>query len=129
MDPQAVELLEAPNFAHVSTIRKDGSPHAALTWVDVEGDEVHLNSAEGRVWPANLRRDGRITLLVADKENPYRYAMIRGRLAGEDHETADDHINHLAKKYLGQDEYPFRQPGEQRVRFRITPEHVSVHGG
>jgi PPOX class probable F420-dependent enzyme len=129
MDPKAVELLQAPNFAHVSTIREDGSAHATLTWVDVEGDEIHLNSAEGRAWPANLRRDGRITLLVPDNDNPYRYAMIRGRLAGEDHETADEHIDQLAKKYLGQDEYPFRQPGEQRVRFRIAPEHVSVHGG
>ena len=129
MDTQAAELLQAPNFAHISTLRKDGSPHAALVWVDVEGDNVVLNSAEGRAWPANLRRDGRITILVADKENPYRYAMIRGRLAGEDHETADAHINAMAKKYLGQDEYPFRQPGEQRVRFTIEPEHVSVHGG
>ena len=129
MDPAVAELLQAPNFAHLSTLRKDGSPHAALTWIDVEGDEIHLNSAEGRAWPANLRRDGRITILVPDKDNPYRYAYIRGRLAGEDHETADAHINQLAKKYLGEDEYPFRQPGEQRVRFRIPPEHVAVHGG
>jgi len=118
------ELLEQPNFCFVATVRRDGTPHVTPVWVDVEGDEVVLNSAKGRAWPRNLERDPRVTLTVADRDNPYEYVSIRGRLASETTDGADDHINAMAKKYLGQDEYPFRQPGEERIIIRITPEKV-----
>ncbi len=118
------ELLEAPNFCFVATVRADGTPHVAPVRVDVEGDQVVLNSAKGRAWPTNLERDPRVTLTVADRDNPYEYVSIRGRLAEETTEGADEHIDAMAKKYLGQDTYPFRQPGEERIILRITPEKV-----
>ena len=118
------ELIEAPNFGYVATLRKDGTPHVHPTWVDVEDGMVLLNSAEGRAWPANLRREGRLTVVIPDKDNPYEYAEIRGRLAEDTHEGADQHADALARKYLGLDEYPYRQPGEERVIFKIEPEHV-----
>ena len=123
------ELLEAPNFCFVATLRRDGTPHVTPVWVDVDGDEVVLNSARGRIWPANLERDPRVTLAVASNENPYEYVSIRGRLAAITEVGADEHIDAMAKKYLGQDRYPFRQPGEQRIIVRITPEHVHHNGG
>jgi PPOX class probable F420-dependent enzyme len=129
MQPEARALLEEPNFAHVTTLRSDGTPHAVLVWVDVDGDEIVFNSAEGRVWPGNLRNDPRANILVADRENPYKYVTIRGRLTATEQEGADEHIDALAKKYLGQDTYPFRQPGEQRIKLRIAPEDVKIHGG
>ena len=49
-------------------------------------------------------------------------------MAERTHDGADEHIDALAKKYLGADEYPYRQPGEQRVIVRVEPEHVRVHG-
>jgi PPOX class probable F420-dependent enzyme len=122
------ELLEQPNFCFVATVRADGTPHVAPVWVDVDGDEVVLNTAKGRLWPRNLERDPRVTLTIADRDNPYEYVSIRGRLASETTEGADDHINAMAKKYLGQDEYPFRQPGEERIIIRITPEKVHHNG-
>lgn len=79
------ELLEGPNFAAVATLQEDGSPAVNVTWVDVADDHVVLNSAEGRRWPANLRRDPRVTVTVINHESPYEYAQIRGRLAGETH--------------------------------------------
>ena len=124
------ELLEGPNFAAVATVRPDGAPAVNVIWVDVDEDgRVVLNSAEGRRWPQNLRRDPRATVTVVNRENPYEYAQIRGRLADENHEDADENINRLAKKYLGEDTYPFRRPGEQRVMLRIEPEQVLLHGG
>lgn len=117
-------LLAAPNFAHISTLRPDGTILSGPVWCDLDGDEILLNSSEGRAWPANLRRTGTISLSVANAENPYEYASITGRLVGEDHDHADADIDALAKKYLGVDEYPFRRPGEQRVSFRIAPERV-----
>jgi PPOX class probable F420-dependent enzyme len=129
LEGRVQELLEAPNFVAVATLDEDGTPDVKVVWGDVEDGKVVINSAEGRKWPANLRRDPRVTVTVVNHENPYEYATIRGRLAEDTHEGADANIDKLAKKYLGKDEYPFRQPGEQRVMFRIEPERVKLHGG
>jgi PPOX class probable F420-dependent enzyme len=129
IEGRAEELLNAKNFVVVSTIRPDGTIHAAPAWVDVQDGRPVLNSAEGRAWPTNLKRDPRVTLTVQNLENPYEYVAIRGRVAEQTTEGADEHIDALAKKYLGQDTYPYRQPGEQRVILRIEPEHVHVYGG
>jgi len=122
-------LLEGPNFGSVATLQADGAPIVVLSWVDIDGDHVVLNSAEGRAWPRNLRRDPRVTIAVPNAQNPYEYAQIRGHVVAETHEGADEQINKLAKRYLGQDEYPFRQPGEQRVMFRIAPDKIVYSGG
>ena len=126
---RARELLSAPNFAHVATLREDGHIHGVLVWVDVEDDRVVLNSAEGRAWPNNVQRDPRISLTVPNGENPYETVNIRGRVVEVTNEDADDHIDAMAMKYLGQDSYPFRQEGEVRVKIVVEPESVSVQGG
>ena len=124
IDGRVKELLEQPNFTHLSTLREDGTVHAVVVWQHVEDGKVALNSSEGRAWPANVRRDPRVTITVHDNENPYEYVEIRGRVVDDTHDGADEHIDAMAKKYLGQDEYPFRQPGEERVIFRVEPERV-----
>jgi PPOX class probable F420-dependent enzyme len=128
LDDRDRELLEATNFCHVATLKEDGTIHDVPVWVDVEGDEIVLNSAEGRLWPENLRRTGAGTFTVQNLENPYEYVTITGRLEEATHDGADEHIDKLAKKYLGKDSYPFRQPGEQRVMLRIRPETVARAG-
>ena len=130
LEGRARELLEQPNFVAIALNRDDGPPDVKVVWADVDDhDHIVLNSAEGRRWPERLRRDGRVTVTVVNHENPYEYAQIRGRVVEDTHDGADDNIDRLAKKYLGKDEYPFRQEGEQRVMFRIAPEHVKLHGG
>jgi PPOX class probable F420-dependent enzyme len=129
IEGHAEELLKGKNFAHVGTLRADGSVQIAPVWVDVEDGRPVLNTAEGRAWPRNLERDPRITLEVQNMENPYEYVEIRGRVAERTNEGADEHIDSMAKKYLGQDEYPYRQPGEQRLIIRVEPEYVKVMGG
>ncbi len=128
IEGRAEELLRAKNFCVVSTLRSDGSVHSAPVWVDVQDGRPVLNTAEGRAWPTNLERDPRITLTVQNMENPYEYLAVRGRVAERTHDGADAHIDALAKKYMGVDEYPLRQPGEQRVIIRVEPEHVHVWG-
>jgi PPOX class probable F420-dependent enzyme len=123
------ELLKAKNFCHVATLRPDGSVHGVPVWVDVQDGRPVLNTAEGRAWPRNLERDPRVTLTVQNMENPYEYLEVRGRVAERTHEGADAHIDSLAKKYLGEDTYPYRQPGEQRLIIRVEPEHARVRGG
>jgi len=127
LDDRSRALLEAPNFCHVASHREDGTIHTVVVWVHPHGDEVWLNSAEGRVWPANLRRDPQVTLTVTNKDNPYEYVTIEGRVVGDTHDGADEDIDALAKKYMDADTYPFRKEGEQRVIFRLEPEHVRLY--
>jgi PPOX class probable F420-dependent enzyme len=122
-DQPVKELLEQPNYAVVSTVNEDGTIHSTIVWVSAEDDKVAVNSAKGRKWPTNLERDPRINVLVYEAGNPYNFVEIRGRAEGST-EGADEHINALAKKYINQDEYPYRQPGEQRIKFVVTPERV-----
>lgn len=119
------KLLQGKNFANVATLRKDGSIHGVVVWVDVEGDSVVLNTGQGRFWERNVARDPRVTMTVPDQENPYEFAEIRGRVTEVTTDGADDHINAMAKKYIGQDEYPFRQPGEVRVKVVVEPEKIT----
>ncbi|MCS7261705.1 MAG: PPOX class F420-dependent oxidoreductase [Anaerolineae bacterium] len=118
---------EKKAFGYVATVMPDGTPQVTPVWVDYDGTHVIFNTAKGRVKERNLRRDGRVALVVSDPGNPYRYIQVRGR-AELSEEGADAHIDKLAKKYLGMDRYPYRQPGEVRVMVRITPEAVQTWG-
>jgi PPOX class probable F420-dependent enzyme len=122
-DSEVQKLLSEPNHAVVSTLNSDGTVLNTVAWINVENGSPAVNSARGRRWPANLERDPRVTVLVYEQGNPYNYVEIRGR-ASATTEGADEHINALSKKFIGQDEYPFRQPGEERIKFVIEPEHI-----
>ncbi len=128
IEGRAEELLNAKNFCHVATLRADGSVHGVPVWVDVQDGRPVLNSAEGRAWVRNVERDPRVTLTIVNGENPYEYVEVRGRVAERTHDGADAHIDAMARKYMGVDEYPLRQPGEQRVIIRVEPEHVHAFG-
>jgi PPOX class probable F420-dependent enzyme len=129
MDPQVRSFFEGRNFCHVSTLRADGSVHAVLVWTHTEGDLVTLNSAEGRDWPANLRRDPRVTLLVADANDQRNFARVEGRLVGVDHADAEAHVDLLGHKYEGTPGYPYRVAGEVRIKLLIEPEKSWVFIG
>jgi PPOX class probable F420-dependent enzyme len=122
-DAEVRRLLEDPNYAVISTLNPDGSIHDTIVWINAENGTVAVNSAVGRKWPRNLERDPRVTVLVYEAGNPYNFVEIRGT-ATATRDGADEQINILAKKYIGQDEYPYRVPGEQRVKFVIQPEHI-----
>ena len=118
------KLFREPNYGHMATLMPDGSPQVSPVWVDMDGDRILVNTAEGRVKPRNVRRDARVAISIYNQENPYSSAFIRGRVVEITHEGAEEHIDKLAKKYLGQDTYPYRQPGDKRVILVIEPEHV-----
>jgi PPOX class probable F420-dependent enzyme len=121
---KAKEILSKKTFAHLATLMSDGSPQVTPVWVDYEGDRIVINTAEGRVKPRNMRHDPRVALSATDPDNPYEAVVVRGRVDEMTHEGADEHIDAMAKKYLGKDRYPFRQTGEQRVKVYIEPEVV-----
>ncbi|MEV7228904.1 MULTISPECIES: PPOX class F420-dependent oxidoreductase [Polymorphospora] len=115
-----VALLNEPHLAHVATIEADGSPHVTPVWVDTDGERIIFNTAKGRVKYDNILRDPRVAVSVVDKNNDYRTLWVKGTAEFVD-EGADEHIDKMAQKYLGQPTYPMRKPGEQRVIVRITP--------
>jgi len=119
------DLIRKKSFAHLATLMPDGSPQVTPVWWDWDGRHVLVNTARGRQKDRNLRRSPRVALSIQDPENPYRYLEVRGRVVGVTEDGADAHIDGLAKRYLGVDRYPYRQPGEVRVLFRIEPEKTS----
>jgi len=122
------DLFDKKAFASLGTLMPDGRPQVTPVWVDYDGSHVIVNTAKGRAKDRNMRRDPRVSLAIVDPDNPYRYLEVRGRVAEITEDGADQHIDKMAKKYLGQDKYPFRQSGEVRVLYKIAPEKFSSMG-
>ncbi len=123
--PLTLELCtKGKNLASIATTMKDGSPQVSNTWIDSDGTHIIFNTVEGRLKTNNLRRDGRVAVAIVDSENPYRQVMIRGKVVENTREGASENVDKLAQKYLGVDKYPYAEPGEVRVIFKILPEHI-----
>ena len=120
-----LDLFKKKAFAHLATLMPDGKPQSTPVWVDYDGKYVVINTAQGRQKDKNLQRDGRVALSIVDPDNPYRYLEVRGRVAERTQNGADQHIDAMAKKYLGKDKYPHRQPGEVRVIYKVAPERTT----
>ncbi len=119
--------VEAPNLAFLADVMKDGSPHVSPVWIALENGYITFNTAAGRVKERNMRRDPRVAISIADKDNFYDKVDIRGRVVEMiEGEEADRQIDELAKKYLGKDEYPWRNPEETRIKVLVEP--VAVAG-
>src|SRR3954471_17905088 len=129
LDDKARKFLADNAFAAtVTTLRQDGSPHSTIVWVDVLDDGTpSFNTARGRAKARHLENDPRVSLMMVDPENQYRWVSVSGR-AELTEEGADAQIDKLAKKYIGKDEYPWRSAEETRVKVLIDPEKVDASG-
>jgi PPOX class probable F420-dependent enzyme len=114
-------------FAAIATLMPDGSPQITPVWFDTAGSRIRVNTARGRTKERNMKQGSKAALCIMDPGNPYRYVQVRGTVVNVTETGADAHIDRLAKKYLGQDKYPFRQPGEVRVLYEIEPFSVQAH--
>jgi PPOX class probable F420-dependent enzyme len=122
------DLFQKRAFGSFTTLMPDGSPQTTPVWVDFENGKVVVNTALGRQKDKNVRHDPRVAVTLIDPDNPYRYLEIRGRVDEITQDGADQQIDKMAKKYLGQDKYPWGRPGEQRVLIKITPERFHMQG-
>jgi PPOX class probable F420-dependent enzyme len=125
---QYLDLFKKKAFGNLGTVNADGSPQVTPVWVDFDGKHLLFNTAVGRLKDKNLQRDPKVAIAIVDPDNPYRYLEIRGRVVERTQSGADDSINKLSQKYLGQPVYPLRQPGEVRVIYKIEPLKVSGMG-
>jgi PPOX class probable F420-dependent enzyme len=121
-DEQA-KLFEEPNIGLVATIRSDGTPQVTPVWVDWDGENVLFNTAEGRAKPHNIRRDPRVTVTVVSRDDPYSWVSVSGS-AEMVEEGAVEHIDKLAQKYTGREEYGVPE-GEKRMIVRVKPQRVN----
>lgn len=123
-----LDLLQKKAFLQLATLMPDGSPQVSPVWFEYDGTHILINSAKGRVKDNNMRRDARVGMDIVDPDNPYRHISIRGRVGEITERGADDHIDKLTKKYIGQDKYPYRGQGEVRVIYKIKPESTFAMG-
>ena len=118
-------LLDETHYAVATDLLPDGSAHSTVVWVDHDGENLTFNTARGRLKTSNVERYPRVTVIVFDPANPFqRTLVVRGRAELID-EGGDDHIDRLARKYTGQDRYPWRRAGERRVTVRVIAEKIS----
>jgi PPOX class probable F420-dependent enzyme len=128
LNEKQAALFTGRNWGVIATVREDGSPQATPVWIDYDGENVLVNSARGRTKVKNIERDPRATVTVLPAENQQAgYVMVSGQATVRE-DGALEHINMLAKKYLGKDKYPYLGPGEQRVIIEIRPELVDGYG-
>jgi PPOX class probable F420-dependent enzyme len=115
-------------FVYLATLMPNGAPQVTPVWFNANDDYILINSAQGRIKDCNMRARPQVALCIQDPSNPYRYLQLRGNVAEFTTEGADQHIDALALKYRGVPKYPYRQPGEQRILYKIRIEKVDAHG-
>lgn len=121
-------LQQKKAFASLATVNPDGTPQVTPVWFDYDGGALRVNTAKGRVKARNMREGAHVALSIMDPDNPYRYVQVRGRVRRVTEQGAERHIDSLSKKYMGQDSYPFRKPGEVRLIVEIAPESSQALG-
>jgi PPOX class probable F420-dependent enzyme len=128
LSPGLQKLLGEPAFAQIATLMPDGSPQLTQVWVSTDGANILVNTYEGAQKLHNIRRDPRVAVNVVDPGNAWRVASVRGQVVDVTTEGADEHIDELARKYLGVESYPYRRPGQPRVKVTIAPEDINEIG-
>ena len=126
MEPKAENLFKDKNLVFIATVMKDGSPQLSPVWADYEDGHIMVNTAEGRVKHKNVLRDSRVAISAVSQNNPLDMTTIRGKVIEIVSDYDYVHINKLTKKYMGVENYPFRQAGEKRIVLKIKPEKVFV---
>ena len=125
IDADAARLAKGSNLATVVTLMPDGQPQAQLTWIDTDGENVLVNTEPVRQRGRNIRRDPRVTVLM-HSQDPWDWAEVRGHVIETiDGQQARDHIDELARRYVGHDyARPIGPAG--RVIYVIKPDKINT---
>jgi len=123
--PAARAVFDKRVLAHVASLDADGGPNVTPVWVELDGDDVVINTALGRAKARNLANDSRVAVSLTDPDDPQSTISIRGTVVVFTTDGADEVIDRLAKKYVGVDTYPYRAEGEVRVTVKIRPDRIS----
>lgn len=122
------DLLDAKAFANLASLGPDGEPQSHVLWFAWEDDHLKLSTTTSRQKYRNVERDRRVSLLILDPDNPYRYLELRGEVTEITPDPDKAFIDQLAGKYLGADEYPYKQPDAERIIMHVQPQHAVTFG-
>ncbi len=127
------DLLDKPLYAVVTTMMPDGQPQSTVVWVDADEHYVRINSAQGRQKDKNIQNNPKVTVVILDPQNAFRWLEVRGVVEEATTEGAVDHINALSVKYTGQSYFgafnTTDTPQTQtRVMYKIRPTKVTAFG-
>lgn len=120
------DLLDRPVVVSLATLMGDGTPQVQPVWCSFDGTHVLVNTEKGRQKYRNMSRRRAVTILAIDPEDDTRWLEVRGRVVDETEEGASEHIDELARLYMGVDEYPLHREGDVRVIFKIAPQRVAT---
>ena len=123
-----LDLLDTTALAHIATLGPNGEPQNNPVWFDFDGERIKFSQTKTRQKYRNIQREPRIALSIVDPENPYKYLEIRGTVDQVDEDPDLEFINAMAKKYLGVEEYPYHQPGDERIVLYVRPGHTTQMG-
>jgi PPOX class probable F420-dependent enzyme len=122
------DLLDQTTFWHIATLGPDGAPQSSPVWGGWRDGHFVFSLTKGRRKYENLTRNANIAISGIDPDNPYRYLEMRGAVARIDDDSSNAFIDSMAKKYMGVDEYPFHQPGDERVIMVVEVTHTTQMG-
>jgi PPOX class probable F420-dependent enzyme len=122
------DILEKVAFANIATIGPHGEPQNNPVWFEWGGERLKFSQTKGRQKYKNLQREPRLAVSIIDPDNPYRYLELRGRVVEVEEDLDNAFIDKMAKKYLDADEYPYHQPGDERIVVYVEPEHATHMG-
>ena len=120
------DLLDRPIVVSLATLMSDGTPQVQPVWCSYDGAHILVNTEKGRQKYRNMSRRPAVTILAIDPDDTSRWLEVRGAVVGETEEGANEHIDELARLYLGVDKYPLHQEGDVRVLFKIAPQRVAT---
>ena len=126
IDDKVVKLFSAKNLVFIATLMKDGSPQLSPVWANCEDGFILVNTAEGRIKHKNILRDPRVAVSVTSNDNPLDMTTIRGTVIEIIPDYHYHHADKLTQQYMGRSNYPFKQPDEKRIIFKIKPEKIFV---
>ena len=124
LDDKTLKLAKGANFASLATLMPDGTPQVHVMWVDADAEHILINTEVHRPKYRNMTANPTATVLIPNRENPYEYVEVRGEVVeAVTGPQARAHIDDLARKYMGVDEYPNPITSE-RVIMKIKPTRV-----
>ena len=126
INDKVVKLFSEKNLVFIATVMKDGSPQLSPVWANYDDGFILVNTAEGRIKHKNILRDPRVAVSVTSNDNPLDMTTIRGTVIEIIPDYQYHHADKLTQQYMGRSNYPFKQPDEKRIIFKIKPEKVFV---
>jgi PPOX class probable F420-dependent enzyme len=122
LSPEVKNLIDRPNFAHLSTLMSDGSPQSVPVWISREGERLIICTGDGSLKAKNTLRDPRVAISMVDFSNPYEEVQIRGRVAERRPDSDFKYMDAVSQKYTGKP-FPMRSP-EGRIALVIEVDKV-----